>query len=40
VATALGLHCGALVGTADERIEQLLDVDGVSESLVYTLALS
>ncbi|MBI3335371.1 MAG: SagB/ThcOx family dehydrogenase [Candidatus Portnoybacteria bacterium] len=39
VAEALGLKCCALAGTRDEKIEELLDIDGVTESLVYTLIL-
>lgn len=37
VSEALGLKCCALGGTHDENIEALLDIDGVTESLVYTL---
>ena len=36
-AEALGLRCAPLAGTRDETIETLLDIDGVTESLVYTL---
>ena len=35
VAEALGLKCTAIAGTRDERIEEFLDIDGVTESLVY-----
>lgn len=38
VSEALGLKCCALGGVWDEGIEQLLDLDGVGESLVYTIA--
>lgn len=37
VSDALGLGCCAIGGTRDEEIERLLDIDGVNESLVYTL---
>jgi SagB-type dehydrogenase family enzyme len=37
--THLGLPCSALGGVNDSYIEQVLDVDGVSESVVYVLAL-
>jgi SagB-type dehydrogenase family enzyme len=35
--TALGLKVCALGGSLDENIEQLLDIDGVTESLVHTI---
>ena len=35
---ALGLKCCALGGTRDENLEKLLDIDGVTESVVYALA--
>ena len=40
VSETLGLKCCALGGfrISDEQIEKLLDIDGVTESLVYTLA--
>ena len=38
VAEALGLKCCALASTDDIEIERLLDIDGVTESLVYALA--
>lgn len=38
VAEALGLKCVALGGTQDEKIEVLLDIDGVHESVIYALA--
>jgi SagB-type dehydrogenase family enzyme len=34
---SLGLNCCAMGGTRDEEIEKLLDIDGVTESLVYAL---
>jgi SagB-type dehydrogenase family enzyme len=34
---ALSLSCSATTGTDDEGIETLLDIDGVTESLVYTI---
>ena len=37
VSEALGLGCCAIGGTYDTEIEHLLDIDGVKESLVYTL---
>lgn len=38
---ALGLKCCALGGfrISDEQIEKILDIDGVTESLVYTLVI-
>lgn len=38
-AVALNLKCCALGGTRDEAIEELLDIDGVSESVVYAVAI-
>lgn len=35
---ALGLKCCALAGTRDEALEKLLDIDGVTESVVYAIA--
>lgn len=35
--TALNLKCSGLGGTHDEKIESLLGVDGIGESLVYAL---
>lgn len=35
---ALGLKCCALGGTYDENLEKLIDIDGVTESVVYALA--
>ena len=41
ISEALGLKCCALGGfrISDEQIEKLLDLDGVAESLVYTLVI-
>lgn len=39
VSEALGLKCVALGGTKDEMLEVMLDIDGVNESLVYTVAI-
>lgn len=39
VSEALGLKCVALGGTRDEKVEELLDIDGVNESVVYALAI-
>lgn len=39
VAGALGLTCCALGGTHDEQIEKLIDIDGVTESVIYALAI-
>lgn len=36
---ALGLGCCALAGTRDEALEDLLDIDGNTESLVYAVAI-
>lgn len=38
VAEALGLKCCALGGTIDGEVEKLLDIDGVTESVVYAIA--
>mgnify|MGYP001607672347 CR=1 FL=1 len=38
VSEALGLKCCALGGTRDENLEKLIDIDGVTESVVYALA--
>ena len=38
VSEALGLKCCALGGTRDEELEKLIDIDGVTESVVYALA--
>lgn len=38
VSTALSLKCCAIVGTRDQVVESLLDIDGVTESVVYALA--
>lgn len=37
VATALNLGCCALGGFVDDKVNELLDIDGVNESAVYTL---
>lgn len=37
VSETVGLGCCAIGGTNDKEIERLLDIDGVNESLVYTL---
>jgi len=39
VCEALGLKCCALGGTYDENLEKLIDIDGVTESVVYAIAL-
>lgn len=39
VSGALGLKCSALGGTRDEAIEKLIDIDGVTESVVYAFAI-
>ena len=36
---AMGLKCCALGGTKDENLEKLIDIDGVTESVVYGLAI-
>lgn len=38
VSEALGLKCCALGGTHDEALEKLLDIDGLTESIVYAVA--
>ncbi len=38
VAETLDLGCCAIGGTRDQEIEQLLDIDGITESVVYTIA--
>lgn len=38
VSEALGLKCCALASSNDIEIERMLDIDGVTESLVYALA--
>lgn len=38
VCEALGMKCCALGGTEDKKIEELIDVDGITESLVYAIA--
>ena len=39
VASAIGVQSCPLGGTNDKEIEELIDIDGVNESLVYTLAI-
>lgn len=39
VSEALGLKCCALGGTRDENLEKLIDIDGVTESVVYGCAI-
>lgn len=39
ISEALGLKCCALAGTYDENLEKLIDIDGVTESVVYALAI-
>ncbi len=36
---ALGIQCNPLAGTADTLIEQLLDIDGQTESVVYAVSI-
>lgn len=38
-AETLGLKCCTLGGTRDENLEKLIDIDGISESVVYGAAL-
>jgi len=38
-AEAVGLKCCAMAGTKDEKIERLLDIDGITESVVHSLIL-
>jgi len=38
VSEALGLKCCALGGTRDENLEKLIDIDGLTESVVYGFA--
>ena len=38
-AEALGLKCCALAGTRDEALERLIDIDGITESVVYAVAI-
>lgn len=39
VSEALGLKCCALGGTYDENLEKLIDIDGITESIIYALAI-
>lgn len=38
VSEALGLKCCAFSGTFDDNLEKLIDIDGITESVVYALA--
>ncbi|HEY4525399.1 MAG TPA: SagB/ThcOx family dehydrogenase [Candidatus Paceibacterota bacterium] len=38
-ATALGVGCCAMGGTQDKQIERLLDIDGITESVIHSLVL-
>ncbi len=38
-AAAAGLDCCAMGGVRDDAVEQLLDIDGVSESVIHSLVL-
>ncbi len=38
-AEALGLNCCGMAGTRDEYVERLLDIDGVTESVVHSVIL-
>lgn len=38
-AEALGLRCCAMAGVQDSHVERLLDIDGVSESVVHSVIL-
>lgn len=38
MAQALGLKTCALAGTVDQKVEELLDIDGISESLIYAIS--
>jgi len=38
VCEALNLKCFALGGTKDENLEKLIDIDGVTESVIYAFA--
>lgn len=38
ISEALDLKCVALSGTWDENLEKLIDIDGVTESVIYALA--
>jgi SagB-type dehydrogenase family enzyme len=39
VSETLGLQCCALGGFAEEEVERVLDIDGISESCIYTFAI-
>ena len=36
---AMGLKCCALVGTRDNALEKYIEIDGITESMVYALAI-
>ncbi len=38
ISQALGLKCAALSGIAERSIEKILDIDGVTESIIYGVA--
>lgn len=39
VSTAIGVNACPLAGTHDELVEKLLEIDGIGESLIYSVAL-
>jgi len=39
VTTALGLGCVAIGGFMDDEINEILEVDGVNEAVVYVIAI-
>jgi SagB-type dehydrogenase family enzyme len=38
LSSALGVGCCSVAGSHDEKIERLLDIDGVTESVLYSIA--
>ena len=34
---AVGLRCCSIVGSCDKNIEKLLDIDGITESVIYSV---
>ena len=38
ISTALNLKCCSLIGTKDQALEELIDIDGITESVVYAFA--
>jgi SagB-type dehydrogenase family enzyme len=40
VSEALGLQCCAISGYADEGVDKIIDIDGVTEASVYAFALA